>query len=366
MLYIFMYNMFICCYYKKFTHISTHTGGFFEKQKAFTRLEQLSAQLEDSTLYQDQDKYKKVSQEHSGFANQIDQLNHAQEEYDLLNEMYQENPEDTHVLEEIKTLHEKTQKLYISCKFAHELDPLNCFMHIHAGSGGTESQDWARILMDMYMKYCHNSGYECELIDVSYEQGNLVKYATIMISGPVGSFPYGWFKHEHGVHRFVRVSPFDKNARRHTSFVAVSVTPEFDDNIDIDIKPSDLIIKECRASGAGGQHVNKTNSAIQIKHVPTGIVVESQQDRSQHRNRSIAMKLLKSKLYMYEQEKIKAKHAENTMSQDTISWGNQIRSYTTHPYKLIKDLRSKHEEHNVDKVLDGDIYDLLLSNVNLD
>lgn len=258
-----------------------------------------------------------------------------------------------------------TQKMYIACKFSHELDPLNCFMHIHAGSGGTESQDWVRILLGMYTKFCNQKGYTYEIVDILKDESALIKHVTINISGADGTFPYGWFKHEHGIHRFVRISPFDKNARRHTSFVAVSITPEFNDTIDIEINPADLVIKECKASGAGGQHVNKTNSAIQIKHVPTGIVVESQQDRSQHRNRAIAMKLLKSKLYMYEQEKMQKKHQENTLAQDEMSWGNQIRSYVLHPYKLVKDMRSKHEEYNVDAVLDGDIERLILSNINM-
>ncbi len=257
-----------------------------------------------------------------------------------------------------------TSNMYIACKFAHELDPLNCFMHIHAGSGGTEAQDWVRILLGMYTKFCIQKGYQYEIVDILKDDSALIKHVTINISGTVGSFPYGWFKHEHGIHRFVRISPFDKNARRHTSFVAVSITPEFNDTIDIEINPADLIIKECKASGAGGQHVNKTNSAIQIKHVPSGITVESQQDRSQHRNRAIAMKLLKSKLYMYEQEKMQKKHQENTLAQDDISWGNQIRSYILHPYQLVKDLRSKHEEYNVESVLDGNIEALMLSNIN--
>ncbi len=265
---------------------------------------------------------------------------------------------------DIQALAKDIEQIYISCKFSQETDPLNCFMHIHAGSGGTESQDWTRILLNMYTKFCINKGYKCEVVDIFKDDNDLIKHVTLNVSGPDGSFPYGWLKHEHGIHRFVRISPFDKNARRHTSFVAVSISPEFTDDIEININPSDLIIKECKASGAGGQHVNKTNSAIQIKHVPSGIVVESQQDRSQHRNRSIAMKMLQSKLYIHELEKQKTKHQENTMKQDDISWGNQIRSYVLHPYKLVKDLRSKYEEYDVDAVLNGNLDGFLLASIN--
>lgn len=284
-------------------------------------------------------------------------------------------PADQSILDilyqDILKLADKASQLYISCKFSHETDSLNCFLHIHAGSGGTEAQDWVRILLNMYTKFAQSRNFKCELVDILKDDSDLIKHVTLNISkNPsisetiYNSYPYGWLKHEHGIHRFVRISPFDQNARRHTSFVAVTVTPEFNDTIDIDINPADLIIKECRSSGAGGQHVNKTNSAIQIKHVPSGIVVESQQDRCQHRNRTIAMKMLKSKLYLYEQDKLQAKHQENTMSKDDISWGNQIRSYVLHPYKLVKDLRSKYEEYDVDKVLNGSLDNFILSNMH--
>lgn len=356
-----------------------HTEVFFDKTNSQERLNQINHRLATEELWNDQKAYKEIMQTKAILDSQLDAYTQAFQEYTSLSTILT----DTLDQDLIELIHQDLLKLtktatdlYTSCKFSHELDSLNCFLHIHAGSGGTEAQDWVRILLNMYVKFCQNRGYKCELSDILKDDSDLIKHVTLNISinssnslsqqsNIYSNYPYGWLKHEHGIHRFVRISPFDKNARRHTSFVAVTVTPEFNDTIDIAINPSDLIIKECRSSGAGGQHVNKTNSAIQIKHIPSGIVVESQQDRCQHRNRATAMKMLKSKLYIYEQEKLQAKHQENTMSKDDISWGNQIRSYVLHPYKLVKDLRSKHEEYDVDKVLNGELDKLILSNIDL-
>ncbi len=237
-------------------------------------------------------------------------------------------------------------------------DQLNCYLEIHPGAGGTESCDWASMLLRMYERFCEKNNYSYEVIDEQKGEEAGIKSAILLVKG---DFAYGYFKVEKGVHRLVRISPFDSNSRRHTSFASVSVTPEFNHDIDIEIKESDLKIDVYHSSGAGGQSVNTSNSAVRITHLPTKTVVTCQNERSQLKNKDQAMKMLKSKLYQIEQEK---KERElNQIKGENLSneWGSQIRNYVLEPYKLIKDLRSEYESSNVDKILDGDILDIMKS-----
>lgn len=262
---------------------------------------------------------------------------------ELINTIQQEMPELSKKLEEVKLF------LLLNGPYDHN----NCILEIHSGAGGTEACDWANMLYRMYLRYCEKHGYKTELLD--YQEGDEtgIKSATIRV---IGTYAYGYLKCEKGVHRLVRLSPFDANNKRHTSFASVEVTPEIEeDDTDIEIKEQDLKIDVYRASGAGGQHVNTTDSAVRITHLPTKIVVTCQNERSQIQNREKAMKLLKNKLRLLEEEKKERELANVVGEQKNIEFGSQIRSYVLHPYSLVKDTRTGVETSNVDKVLDGDL-----------
>ncbi len=237
-----------------------------------------------------------------------------------------------------------------------EADGNDCYLEVHAGAGGTESQDWAEMLSRMYARWSDNHGCKVELLEESAGEEAGIKSITLKISG-INS--YGWLKTESGVHRLVRISPFDSASRRHTSFASVGVYPVIDESIAIEIVDSEIRIDTYRASGAGGQHVNRTDSAVRITHEPTGIVVQCQNDRSQHRNRATAMTMLKARLYQLELKKREDKAAADHAAKTEIGWGHQIRSYVLHPYKMVKDLRTAVEKSNAEGVLDGDIDDFL-------
>ncbi len=264
--------------------------------------------------------------------------------------------DDNRTLEELFT--ESIKILNISNKARYlnllneEADQNNSFLEIHAGAGGTESQDWAEMLQRMYIRWAEEKKYNVSLLQESKGEEAGIKSSTIKI---MGDYSYGWLKRESGIHRLVRISPFDSNKRRHTSFASVWVYPEVDDKIEIEINESDLRIDTYRASGAGGQHVNKTDSAVRITHIPSEIVVQCQNDRSQHKNKSNALSMLKSRLYEIEIQKRKNEESKKNREKKEIGWGNQIRSYVLHPYKLIKDLRTNYETSNVKDILDGNI-----------
>ena len=243
--------------------------------------------------------------------------------------------------------------------FASPVDPNNAFVDIQAGSGGTEAQDWASMLLRMYLRYCERKGYKVEILEESPGEVAGIKSASIKVDG---SYAYGYLKTETGVHRLVRKSPFDANARRHTSFASVFVYPEVDESIEVEINPADLRIDTYRASGAGGQHVNKTDSAVRITHLPSGIVVQSQTDRSQHRNRAEAFAMLKSKLYELEVRKRQEEQQKLEDSKTDIGWGHQIRSYVLDQSR-IKDLRTNYEVGNTQAVLDGDLDDFIAASL---
>lgn len=252
---------------------------------------------------------------------------------------------------ELDEVARRTERLEFARMFSGETDANNAFLDVQAGSGGTEAQDWAEMLLRMYLRWCERRGFETELIEVSAGEVAGIKSATVHV---IGGYAYGWLRTETGVHRLVRKSPFDSGARRHTSFAAVFVSPEIDDDIEIDIDPSDLRVDVYRASGAGGQHVNRTESAVRITHLPTGIVVQCQNDRSQHKNRATAMSQLRAKLYEHELA-ARREVAEATESgKADIGWGSQIRSYVLDQSR-IKDVRTGLEVGNTQGVLDGDL-----------
>ena len=246
----------------------------------------------------------------------------------------------------------RTAKAELQTLLSGEADANNCFFEVHAGAGGTEAQDWAEILTRMYVRWAEQHGYKTEWLEESPGEEAGIKSATIKISGPNA---YGWMKTESGVHRLVRISPYDSSARRHTSFSSVWVYPEIDDNIDIEVLDKDLRIDTYRASGAGGQHINKTDSAVRITHIPSGIVVQCQNDRSQHKNRAEAHKMLKARLYEAELQRREAASQAEHDSKTDIGWGHQIRSYVLQPYQMVKDLRTGVETSNTGAVLDGDL-----------
>ena len=256
------------------------------------------------------------------------------------------------ILAQVEALDQKLRQLEINSLFADPRDSRNVILSIHPGAGGTESCDWAEMLYRMIMRFCERRGFVAEVADYQPGEEAGIKSVTITVSGP---FAYGNLKSEAGVHRLVRISPFDANKRRHTSFVAIEVLTEVDENIQVDIREEDLKMDVFRSSGAGGQKVNKTSSAVRLTHIPSGIVVACQIERSQHRNRAVAMQLLRSKLYNIEMRKKEAELATQRNGQQDVAWGSQIRSYVLQPYQLIKDHRTGVETSNVDRVLDGDL-----------
>ncbi len=263
------------------------------------------------------------------------------------------------VFSDTENLKKEVAALEFRRMFSNPLDPNNCFMDIQAGAGGTEAQDWAAMLLRMYLKYCDKKSYRAEVLEQTDGEVAGIKSATLKING---EYAYGQLRTENGVHRLVRKSPFDSNARRHTSFASVFVYPEVDESIEVEINPADLRVDVYRASGAGGQHVNKTESAVRITHIPTNIVVQSQSDRSQHRNRAECMAMLKSRLYDLELRKLKGEQSKLEASKTDIEWGHQIRSYVLDQSR-IKDLRTGVEKGATQSVLDGDLDEFITASL---
>ena len=259
--------------------------------------------------------------------------------------------------EELTGLTEKLEAIEFQRMLSGEHDAGNAIVTVHSGAGGTESQDWAEMLLRMYLRWCEKKGYKTEILDYQGGDEAGIKSVTFTASG---EYPYGYLKAEIGVHRLVRISPFDSNKRRHTSFASIFVLPEIEEDIEVEIDESDLRIDTYRASGAGGQHVNKTDSAIRITHLPSGEVVQCQNERSQHKNKATAMKLLKAKLYALKMKEQEEKMDEINADKKDIGWGSQIRSYVMHPYRMVKDLRTGVETGNVDAVMDGDLDKFIL------
>jgi peptide chain release factor 2 len=346
-------------------HARPNCGGIFDFDAKKGRLAALSRELEDPKLWdnpqraQELGKEKKSLEAVVGTLERVDGgLGDARELFELARA-----EGDDATLSSISADTEKLEREVASLEFrrmfSNPLDPNNCFMDIQAGAGGTEAQDWASMLERMYLKYCDKKGFRAEILEQSEGEVAGIKNATLKITG---DYAYGSLRTENGVHRLVRKSPFDANARRHTSFANVFVYPEVDDSIEVDINPADLRVDVYRASGAGGQHVNKTESAVRITHLPSGIVVQSQNDRSQHRNRAECMAMLKSRLYELELRKRTAEHSKLEAAKTDIEWGHQIRSYVLDQSR-IKDLRTGIEKGATQNVLDGDLDDFITASL---
>lgn len=322
------------------------------------RLQELNARVEDPSLWNDSSEAQKVMQERASLDSQVsgykDLSGGLEDNIELIEMAELEGDQD--MIEEaeasIRDMHKMAAKLQLESLLSGEADSNNCFLEIHAGAGGTESCDWANILLRMYTRWADSKGYKVELLEESAGEEAGIKSTTLRIAGHNA---YGWLKTESGVHRLVRISPFDSQSRRHTSFSSITVFPEVDDNIDIEIAEGDLRVDTYRASGAGGQHVNTTDSAVRITHVPTGIVVQCQNDRSQHKNRATAMKMLQARMYEQELQRRESEAQGEYLEKTDIGWGHQIRSYVLQPYQMVKDLRTGVEKSNSQGVLDGDI-----------
>ena len=259
--------------------------------------------------------------------------------------------------ERSSALRNELEKMSLLLLLNEPYDSSNAILMIHAGSGGLDSQDWAGMLLRMYLRYCEREGFRTNVIEAMTDEGEGIKSATVLIEG---QYAYGFLKAERGVHRLVRISPFDSAHRRHTSFASVLVSPEFSDDVDVDLKPEDLKIDTFRASGAGGQYVNRTDSAIRITHIPTGIVVTCQNERSQHQNRATAMHVLKSRIYELALQERQEELSSVVGEKKEAAWGSQIRSYVLHPYTMVKDHRTNFEKGNIQAVLDGDINEFIM------
>ncbi len=332
--------------------------GFFDVENRARRLTEIEAISQSPDFWQDNNKAREVLRERatceravSGYREMEKLLADAEAALELA-----ADSKDEEFIKEVTQLTEKLEKLVekheFECKMSGELDRCSAILDLNGGAGGTEAQDWAQMLLRMYTRWADKKGFTVQELDFQPGEVAGIKSATLLIEG---DFAYGHLRGEAGVHRLVRISPFDSNARRHTSFASVSVTPDIDQDIEVQINESDLRIDTYRAGGAGGQHVNRTDSAVRITHEPTGIVVQCQNERSQHKNKDLAMKILKSKLYELQRQQQEQKMEQIQGERKKIEWGSQIRSYVLQPYRLAKDLRTDYETSSVDAVLDGEI-----------
>ncbi|MDR3224554.1 MAG: peptide chain release factor 2 [Holosporales bacterium] len=341
--------------------------NFVGYDSAISSIAKLTKLTENPNFWDNPEEAVKTTKEKDRLMNAINPVDYLESKLNdmvgLLELAEHENDENliSEISRNLNNLAAEATTLQIEAILSDKHDSLNCFLEINAGAGGTEAQDWAEMLARMYSRWAEKKKYSIEITDKNDGEEAGVKSITLHIKGDKA---YGWLKKESGVHRLVRISPFDSNARRHTSFASVLVMPELNTDIEIEINPNDLRVDTYRSSGAGGQHVNKTDSAVRITHIPTGIVTASQVDRSQHRNREIAMNMLKSKLYakkLREQEE----EANKLQTKTDIAWGNQIRSYVLQPYQMVKDVRTGVEQGNAAAVLDGEINVFLESAVSL-
>jgi peptide chain release factor 2 len=340
-------------------------GGIFDFDGKQERLAEVAALAEDPAVWQDAQRAQELGRERKmleGIVLALTEIGQGLGDSAELFEMAQAENDEASILgiaEDVQRLEKRVEELEFRRMFSGELDANNCFVDIQAGSGGTEAQDWASMLLRMYLRYCERKDFKVEVLEESEGDVAGIKSASIKVAG---EYAYGHLRTETGVHRLVRKSPFDSGNRRHTSFASVFVYPEVDESIEVDINPADLRIDTYRASGAGGQHINKTDSAVRITHLPTNIVVQCQNDRSQHRNRAEAMAMLKSRLYEVELRKRQAEQQKLEDSKTDIGWGHQIRSYVLDQSR-IKDLRTNFEVGNTQAVLDGDLDDFIAASL---
>ncbi|MBD1141264.1 peptide chain release factor 2 [Pelagibacterales bacterium SAG-MED39] len=334
----------------------------FEKNHISSKLENHNKIMLDANFWQDKTKSKNIIKEKKLYEDLLNSYKESQiklKDFDELNQLaIKENNQEiqNEIIGNIRDLRHLVKKNEIKCFLSNEADSLDCYIEIHAGAGGTESQDWANMLRRMYLKWADDKKFRSSLISEHKGDEAGIKSSTIKIEG---DYVFGWLKKESGIHRLVRISPFDSGARRHTSFASVWIYPVVDENINVEILEKDLRIDTYRSSGAGGQHVNTTDSAVRITHVPSKIVVQCQNERSQHKNKETCMNMLKARLYDFEIKKKEKKNQNIETNKSEIGWGHQIRSYVLQPYRLVKDNRTNFESTNPDKILDGEIDDFL-------
>lgn len=339
---------------------------FFDLERKKAEAESINKELALPETWQDQKKFQSLQQKKKRLDRDIQffsRLKEKKEEVEVLAELAEEGESVGEDLERaLAAFEKKIEDAGLQALFFEEDDTRNAILTIHPGAGGTESQDWAQMLLRMYARYAERRSYITEVLDFMPGEEAGIKSVTLRVEGV---YAYGNLSQESGVHRLVRISPFDANKRRHTSFAAVFVFPEVEEDIAIDINPEDLRVDTFRSSGRGGQHVNVTDSAVRITHIPTGIVVQCQSERSQHKNKAAAMKVLKARLYEMEKKKQLEKFEKIEEAKSDIAWGNQIRSYVLHPYRMIKDLRTKLETGDVDKILDGELDEFIKASLVL-
>jgi peptide chain release factor 2 len=339
-------------------------GSFFDIPNLTTKVEELERQSQDGDIWSDGAQAKALMRERAQSVATLDhfkRLEALKADTEAALELARESGDEEFMAEAGRLLADFTEsvgELEFKCKMNGEFDSQNAIIEINSGAGGTESQDWADMLLRMYIRWAEKKRFGIEVMDYQPGEAAGIKNATLLISG---NYVYGNLRNESGVHRLVRISPFDANARRHTSFASVSVTPDIEEEVDVTINEADLKIDTYRSSGAGGQHVNKTDSAVRLTHMPTGIIVACQSERSQHKNKARALKILKSKLFEREQEQQQAKMDQLKGVRKKIDFGSQVRNYVMQPYQLVKDLRSNYETSDVNSVLDGDIDPLIES-----
>ncbi len=333
------------------------SGGIFDLDEAKKEILQLEKTMSDQNFWQDPGKAQKTVKRLKtvkGFLDPWKEISSRVSDLEELASLADEDDQSTleELLSESEKINEDLKRIEVAHLLSGPNDEKNAILTIHPGAGGTESADWAQMLMRMYLHWAERRGYKTRVTDLLEGEEAGIKSATIIIAGEKA---YGYLKAENGIHRLVRISPFDSNSRRHTSFASAFAIPEVDDDIEIEIREEDLRVDTFRASGAGGQHVNKTSSAIRITHIPTNIVVSCQDERSQHKNRSTAMRILKARLYALETQKKDAERAKIESEKKDIAWGNQVRSYVLQPYTMVRDHRTNLKIGNVQRVLDGDI-----------
>ena len=338
------------------------SGGVFDWDVAPRKLDELNARVEDPTLWDNPDEAQAVSRDRSrleGQVNTVKEMEQGLEDGVMLADMADEEGDEAALdgaRADLKAIKDRAARAELEALLSGEADGNDAYLEVNSGAGGTESNDWAGMLLRMYTRWARAHGYEVEVeAEESGEQAG-IKSATIQVKGPNA---YGWLKSESGVHRLVRISPYDAAAKRHTSFASIGVSPVVDDAIEIDINPSDVRTDTYRASGAGGQHINKTDSAVRLTHVPTNTVVACQAGRSQHQNREQAWKMLRARLYELELQKREAAAQALADAKTDIGWGHQIRSYVLQPYQMVKDLRTNVETSDTQGVLDGDLDDFM-------
>ena len=337
---------------------SLNLGGIFDLTNKEKELETLQEETAKPDFWNDAPNAQKITQRASNLREDVEKYRklHAQlEDLQLLLALAIEEDDQTvtdEIQADLKGISAEVEEIEFKLMLSGEHDPSNAILNIHPGAGGTESQDWAAMLMRMHLRWCEAHNYKTETIELLPGEEAGIKSATILVTG---EYAYGYLRAEAGIHRLVRLSPFDFNNRRHTSFAAVTVSPEISDNIDVEIDSADLRVETYRSGGAGGQHVNRTDSAVRMTHLPTGIVAQCQNERSQHKNREMAMKVLRSRVYEYYQAQRNEEISKLQGDRLGINFGSQIRSYVFHPYRLVKDLRTGVETGNIDAVMDGEL-----------